>query len=122
MDAFRAIILQIRALEHQKLGLSELGILATNCPKCFGPPVGITRPEEPDIAICIDGNFCHRRHAAASVVIPGSQPPRPELFLDPSLVEAMARRLERLQGKDGEGVSLSSGTYFHTQHAKVNTS
>lgn len=108
VDAFRALILQIRSLENQKLGLTELGILAANCPKCFGPPVGTTRPEEPDITVCIDGNFRHRRHAAASVAIPGSQPPRPEMFLDPAVVEAMGRRLARLQGKDGDGVSDQS--------------
>ncbi|KAH9807979.1 hypothetical protein DFH28DRAFT_1088460 [Melampsora americana] len=101
IDAYRAILLQIRTLEHQKLGLSELGILAANCPKCFGPPVGVTRPEEPDLVICIDGNFQHRRHAAASVEIPGAQPPRPDVFLDPVAVEQMARKINWIKPKDG---------------------
>ncbi|KAH9815164.1 hypothetical protein DFH28DRAFT_893208 [Melampsora americana] len=101
IDAYRAILLQIRTLENQKLALSDLGILAENCPKCFGPPVGVTRAEEPDLVICIDGNFQHRRHAAASVEIPGAQPPRPSMFLDPAAVEDMACKINRTKPNAG---------------------
>ncbi|EGG03615.1 uncharacterized protein MELLADRAFT_90015 [Melampsora larici-populina 98AG31] len=101
IDAYRAILLQIRTLENQKLALSDLGILANNCPKCFGPPVGVTRAEEPDLVICIDGNFQHRRHAAASVEIPGAQPPRPSMFLDPAAVDDMACKINRTKPKAG---------------------
>ncbi|KAH9809786.1 hypothetical protein DFH28DRAFT_904067 [Melampsora americana] len=102
IDTYRATLLQIRTLEQQKLQLSDLGILAANCPKCFGPPVGVTRPEEGDVTICLDGNYQHRRHASASVIIPGSQPPRPELFLETKAVNEMARQMNCSAVRDGE--------------------
>lgn len=93
VNAYRAIILQIRKIEDERLQLSELEKLAVNCPKCFGPHVGEIRPKEPEVIICLDGNFQHKRHAAASVPIPGFEPPRPEIFLDPKLVERKARHM-----------------------------
>ncbi|KAH9823012.1 hypothetical protein DFH28DRAFT_880426 [Melampsora americana] len=69
------------------------GILASNCPKCFGPPVGTTRPKELQVLICLNGNFQHKRHAVASFPIPGFRPPRPDLFLDPKRVHAKERLL-----------------------------
>lgn len=50
------------------------------------------------MVVCLDGNFQHKRHACASVPIPGSQPPRPGLFLDPRLVAAKERFMK--QGPD----------------------
>lgn len=94
MDAYRAIIQQIQKIENERLKLSEMGVLAANCPKCFGPPVINTlNPAEPQVLVCLDGNFQHKRHLVSSVPIPGFHPPRPGLFLDPTLVESKARFL-----------------------------
>ncbi|KAH9823851.1 hypothetical protein DFH28DRAFT_921373 [Melampsora americana] len=89
-------IIEIRQHEMDKLQLDALGRLAANCPRCFGPPVGVTQAEEPDIIVCQDGNFQHKRHAAASVEIPGYHPEVSELFAPPAEVEDMANELTRL--------------------------
>ncbi|KAH9822477.1 hypothetical protein DFH28DRAFT_881650 [Melampsora americana] len=110
MDAYRAIILQISKIETERLHLSSLGVLAANCPKCFGPPVlNDNRPMEPQVVICLDGNFQHKRHDFASVTIPGFHPPRPELFLDPKLVEAKARYIARGPQEGNGEVSNGEG-------------
>ncbi|KAH9820127.1 hypothetical protein DFH28DRAFT_1079978 [Melampsora americana] len=111
IDAYRAILLQIQTLENQKLQLSELGILASNCPKCFGPPVGITTPDEADVHVCLDGNYQHRRHAAASVEIPGYKPAQPDLFLDPAEVNCMARKLANSQPNDASFINKQTIKY-----------
>lgn len=76
--------------------LDALGKLAAKCPRCFGPPVGVTDENEPDIIVAQDGNFQHKRHAAASVPISGYDPPVPELFVPPAEVQDMADELTRL--------------------------
>lgn len=81
LDAYRTILCSIRDLEFRLLKFKDIDHLAANCPRCFGPPVGATNTEEPDHIVCLDGNFQHRRHAAASVPIPGYQPIMPELFI-----------------------------------------
>lgn len=105
VDADRALDAQILCLERERLRLGPLGILAANCPKCFGPPVGKTQSLDPQVLVCLDGNFQHKRHAKASVPIPGSQPPRPGLFLDPKLVAAKALFVAQGGQYDGDGVS-----------------
>ncbi|EGF97296.1 uncharacterized protein MELLADRAFT_70083 [Melampsora larici-populina 98AG31] len=102
VGAYRAINIQINKIENERLRLSQLGILAANCPKCFGPPIGISSPEDPRVIICLDGNFQHKRHALASVPIPGFNPPRPDLFLDPKLVDAKRRFMGHTQEEGGE--------------------
>lgn len=76
--------------------LDNLGQLAVNCPRYFGPPVGVTSPDEPDIIVTQDGNFQHRRYAYASVPIPGHVPQVPELFVAPQEVQDMADELTRI--------------------------
>lgn len=83
----------IRNKEHELIQLSDLELLGENCPRCFGPPVTSTPANEPDIIVCLDGNFQHRRHAAASVPIPGYDPPLPELFLPKAQWEDMAEKI-----------------------------
>lgn len=84
----------IREKEFRALRMDSAAQLAANCPRCFGPsvPLGPSAScEEPDIIVCMDGNFQHRRHQAASVPIPGRALLKPELFIDPLSVEAMAK-------------------------------
>ncbi|KAH9806922.1 hypothetical protein DFH28DRAFT_1157713 [Melampsora americana] len=96
IDAYRDILKLIRELEFEKLQLDALGKLAANCPRCFGPQVGVTDTSKPDVNLTQDGNFQHKRHAAASVPIPGYAPPVPELFIPPEDVQEMADDLTRL--------------------------
>lgn len=121
IDCYRALLLQIRTLENQKLQLSELDILAENCPKCFGPPAGVTRPEESDVTVCLDGNYQHRRHAAASVIIPGSHPPRPEIFLQASAVNKMARKWAMSTNGDHGEELVHDGLTHYMMFAKLTT-
>lgn len=79
----------IREQELKVLKLSALEKLAANCPACFAPPVVPNNSNEPDMVVCIDGNFQHKRHMAAGRPIPGLQLQIPELFLTPDQVETM---------------------------------
>lgn len=67
--------------------------LAANCPRCFGPTTGTTVPGEPDIILALDGNFSHKRMAAASAPISGLKTETPELFMEPDRVQKMAEAL-----------------------------
>ncbi|EHS64150.1 uncharacterized protein PGTG_21900 [Puccinia graminis f. sp. tritici CRL 75-36-700-3] len=62
--------------------------LSAICPKCFGPPVPGKKENEPDFIVCMDGNFQHRRHLAASSGIP-EQNKTFTLFIDPDEVLQM---------------------------------
>lgn len=84
-----------RAEEIKLLGLTEQEKLAANCPRCFGPPIEPTPPHTPDCIVCIDANFQQRRHESASIPIPGHQATNPELFMDPSRVEEMRKRMDK---------------------------
>lgn len=75
------------------LGLSPIDQLATNCPPCFGPVVPGKRAQEPDYIICLDGNFQHRRHMAASASWRGESGVLPAMFISPDLVKSWASRL-----------------------------
>lgn len=84
----------IREKEFSALQMDSAAQLATNCPRCFGPSVSLGQDasfEEPDVIVCLDGNFQHRRHQAASVPITGRTLVNPELFIRQSSVEAMAK-------------------------------
>lgn len=94
-----------RAQEIQLLGLTEAEKLEANCPRCFGPPIEATLPSTPDIVVCLDANFQQRRHESASVPIEGQKIETPELFIEPSCVEAMRRRMERNSDREATMVS-----------------
>ena len=84
----------LREEEFKILQMDGPSQLAANCPRCFGPAVALgpcASADEPDIIVCMDGNFQHRRHQAASVPIRGRELLRPELFIDPSSVVAMSK-------------------------------
>jgi hypothetical protein len=78
--------------------------MADICPQCFGPGVGPLPPGEPDHIVCLDGNFQHRRHLAASIENGGIV--SPSLFMPPEEVEALAAKMGRSdpprQGRGGQ--------------------
>lgn len=92
-EAYRQLLTLARQKETQELRLGPQDQLANNCPRCFGPRIKSTRPGEPDFIVCCDGNFQHRRHKAASTPILGHIPPKPELFMEPAAVKAMAAKV-----------------------------
>lgn len=86
--------------QSELLQMNTADKLAANCPRCFGPSVGRMTATEPDIIACLDGNFQHKRHKASSVPITGSKPLVPDIFMEPSRVEAMA---EQMRAQNGAG-------------------
>jgi hypothetical protein len=62
--------------------------MADICAKCFGPPVVGVQPDEPNYIVCMDGNFQHRRHLAASVENPDHLK-TPSCFIKPQKVLEM---------------------------------
>lgn len=74
--------------------------------------MGETEPEEPDYIVCMDGNFQHRRHVAASVPIPGYFPETPELFMPSTeLFENSTNEQESTVDKDEEVVRIFSSIH-----------
>lgn len=100
------------------LRLSPLDVLRCTCPACFGPGVSPLPNGEPDHIVCLDGNFQHRRHEAASVETgPITHPPT---FVEPGELEAMQASLTGVEPRnhtkipwyEEKVVSLSDGCFF----------
>ncbi|KAH9809097.1 hypothetical protein DFH28DRAFT_1086914 [Melampsora americana] len=87
VDAFREMLSLQEQMTTQALRLSPEDILASTCPPCFGPEVPGKRPSEPNAVVCLDGNFQHRRHQAASAMWRGESGVVPTLFLSPEEVK-----------------------------------
>ncbi|KAH9812739.1 hypothetical protein DFH28DRAFT_1129505 [Melampsora americana] len=121
LDAYRRIITMVREQEIQLMQLSPLDCLAANCPRCFGPPVTGTQENEPHVIVCLDGNFQHRRHLAASVSIPGYVPKTPELFLPMEQWKKMASKIRDDDNQPGEDEELDSPKHTCSeQHTAAN--
>ncbi|OAV91961.1 hypothetical protein PTTG_02571 [Puccinia triticina 1-1 BBBD Race 1] len=87
VDAYREMLRREELLSEELLSMGPMDKLANLCPKCFGPPVPGKTENEPDYIVCLDGNFQHRRHMAASVEISKIKTPR--LFIAPEEVKDM---------------------------------
>lgn len=81
-------------LATRALRLSPLEKLASNCPPCFGPKVPGKRDLEPDVMLCLDGNFQHRRHQSASAAWRGESGIMPSLFISPALIDLWKNRMQ----------------------------
>lgn len=81
------------------LSLTPKDKLAVNCPLCFGPKVPGKRIDEPDCVICMDGNFQHRRHQAASASWRGESGVVPSLFISPDHVKTWQDRMGDVPGR-----------------------
>jgi hypothetical protein len=71
------MIRQGQIISEELLQMGHMDKLANIFPKCYGPPVPGKTPDEPDL--CMDGNFQHHRHLAASQ----------ELHVDVTYVESL---------------------------------
>lgn len=82
--------------------LTSIEKLASTCPRCFGPSAPGKKDTETDFVVCVDGNFQHRRHLAASAERPNAPVYHPELFLSPNFVDEWAEKLQRMSrtGRD----------------------
>ncbi|KAH9818880.1 hypothetical protein DFH28DRAFT_888009 [Melampsora americana] len=94
VNVYREMIRLEDKLASRALCLSPTEKLASNCPPCFGPKVPGKRPDEPDHVICLDGNFQHRRHEAASAKWRGESGTLPSLFVEPNLIKIWEKRME----------------------------
>ncbi|KAH9808450.1 hypothetical protein DFH28DRAFT_935886 [Melampsora americana] len=90
IHAYRQILKARGELQDLSLQLSKLQKMATICPRCFGPGETSKRPNEPDYIVCLDGNFQHKRHAAASCEYKEIPLKYPSLFLTDEQVQAWA--------------------------------
>ncbi|KAH9807463.1 hypothetical protein DFH28DRAFT_915190, partial [Melampsora americana] len=90
VHAYRLILKARDDLEVRVLQLSNLQKMATLCPRCFGPGEPSQHPSEPDFIVSLDGNFQHKRHAAASREFDEIQVQYPSLFLTPEQVDKWA--------------------------------
>ncbi|KAA1079510.1 hypothetical protein PGT21_013954 [Puccinia graminis f. sp. tritici] len=108
IDAYREMLHREEHLSEELLQMSKIDKLAELCPKCFGPTVPGKKEDEPDYIVCMDGNFQHRRHKAASnEIIPLKTP---SLFINPDEVEAMAISMSNTRIADVEPQSSSVRT------------
>ena len=82
-------------LAEEMMDMGPMDKLADMCPKCYGPQVLGKRIEEPDFIVCMDGNFQHRRHLAASAE---TQEPikTPSIFIEPHKVSQMEESMDYL--------------------------
>ncbi|KAA1074588.1 hypothetical protein PGT21_012072 [Puccinia graminis f. sp. tritici] len=83
------------------------------CPKCFGPPVPRKTPEEPDYIVCMDGNFQHRQHLAASHEL-SEYSNQTSLFISPEEVEDMESCMNIQINEAEEHPNLDRCTKQHT--------
>ncbi|EGF98459.1 uncharacterized protein MELLADRAFT_95670 [Melampsora larici-populina 98AG31] len=98
LDAFNPLILtknKENALDIE-LTLSSQEKLGENCPRCFGPSVPSQTDSEPDVVVCLDGNFQHRRHIAAGQNAARDPTKLPSSFLPEDKVNRMEQRLAGL--------------------------
>ncbi|KAH9808461.1 hypothetical protein DFH28DRAFT_909511 [Melampsora americana] len=87
MDAYRQMLIMTDTSVSKALRLTDYDELGFKCPQCFGPDVDPLPDGEPCHCVCLDGNFQHRRHLAASVELGGVI--TPAMFLPPEEVEKM---------------------------------
>jgi hypothetical protein len=88
-----------RALDIE-LALSPREKLAENCPRCFGPSVRSLIAGEPDLVVCLDGNFQHRRHLVAGQKAAKTATAMPMGFLPEAQVTRMEQRLAGIDEDD----------------------
>jgi hypothetical protein len=97
----------------QYLKLTQQQILAeVACPACFGPqPPNSSvypQPTRDQLIVCLDGNFQHRHHSAASRDYEELFTPR--VFLDPSEIDAATRDIRRQEQLKKPAAQVSFST------------
>ncbi|EGF97584.1 uncharacterized protein MELLADRAFT_84848 [Melampsora larici-populina 98AG31] len=101
IDTYQMMLTMTETALDAELQLTTQDKLAENCPWCFGPPVksGLIL-SEPDIIVCLDGNFQHRRHISAGTKAAKTATKMPKLFIPDQQVTEMEQRLSGLSDDD----------------------
>ncbi|KAH9813458.1 hypothetical protein DFH28DRAFT_896569 [Melampsora americana] len=90
IDAYRHMLRLEDKLSIKSLKMTPLEQLAKNCPRCFGPlqdyAIDNNDQDEAHYVVCVDGNFQHRRHKAASQEYKENEIMIPSLFIDPKKI------------------------------------
>ncbi|KAH9813697.1 hypothetical protein DFH28DRAFT_1128352 [Melampsora americana] len=105
VDAYRKMLQNEEELTMRALSLTTMERLAMNCPRCFGPLQANPDSDEPDYIVCVDGNFQHRRHKAASREHEEIGVSMPSLFVDPQKVEEWEPRRNKHDAKTDDRCS-----------------
>ncbi|EFP85538.2 uncharacterized protein PGTG_11894 [Puccinia graminis f. sp. tritici CRL 75-36-700-3] len=114
VDVYREMLRREKIISKEILQMDPMDKMADICPKCYGPCVSGKKPDEPDYIVCMDGNFQHRRHLAASHEISQSSQHNP-LFISPEEVKDMETRMNTVNHQADHGdVSLDRCTEQHT--------
>ncbi|EGG10716.1 uncharacterized protein MELLADRAFT_93555 [Melampsora larici-populina 98AG31] len=100
IDAYRKMLTATETALNEEMSLSPQEKLAENCPRCFGAPVPSTIESEPDVIVCLDGNFQHRRHIVAGQQAGRTAIKMPSTFLPQSRVTQMENRLAGIPEND----------------------
>ncbi|KAH9811811.1 hypothetical protein DFH28DRAFT_931486 [Melampsora americana] len=110
IDAYRQMIVMTEEAVTKSLNLTIQDKLAVICPQCYGPGVGPLPAGEPDHIVCLDGNFQHRRHLAASIEKGGIV--TPSLFLPPQAMESLQAQFSQT-GPTGQGAKQRAKVPWH---------
>ncbi|KAH9821572.1 hypothetical protein DFH28DRAFT_883042 [Melampsora americana] len=100
IDVYRKMLTATESALDTELALSSRDKLAENCPRCFGPPIRSIIDGEPDLVVCLDGNFQHRRHLAAGANAAKTHIKMPYGFLPQADVTRMESRLASIAEND----------------------
>ncbi|EFP88713.2 uncharacterized protein PGTG_14679 [Puccinia graminis f. sp. tritici CRL 75-36-700-3] len=112
IDAYREMLRRDELLSEEMLSTGPMDQMADICPKCFGPPVPGKEESEPDYIVCMDGNFQHRRHLAAS--IENSTLKTPHLFIQPDEVKDMQTSMQNQMESNQANVNVDPCSEQHT--------
>lgn len=107
IDVYRRMIRLEEELRSAMLQLTPVEQLAENCPPCFGPSVPGKSEHEPDVIICLDGNFQHQRNLSASKESSSIAINYPPLFLHPTQLEIWKQKIEYLHGNRAQAAVIN---------------
>jgi hypothetical protein len=105
VDAYREMIRREQVVSEELLMMGSMDKLADICPNCYGPSVSGKLPHEPNYIVCMDGNFQHRRHLAASNEIAPTTSNH-SLFISAQEVQEMAVLTNTARTIPGRDVTL----------------
>lgn len=82
---FSRILVLTKQILHHGLQLTSTDVWAKSCSRCFGPATNEIKVsnQEPDVIVCMDGNFQHRHNILASKDNP-DESQYPSIFVRPS--------------------------------------
>ncbi|KNZ55395.1 hypothetical protein VP01_2695g3 [Puccinia sorghi] len=93
VDVYQKLLKMSNQLITKSLKLTrQQSLAATVCPSCFGQTHVQSQSIENPLLICLDGNFQHRHHKAASTNF--NPLITPDGFIDPSQIQDMKQEIK----------------------------